>query len=568
MTITGDITGDYQLTTVNSGTVTTIAGNATHTGGTLISAWTVVTGSLAGDVRFGDTNQAQLTFNQAGTHTFAGTITPVEGNTTWGSLAKSGSGTLTLTGDNLIPGGVTLNGGRLNIGHANAIAAPVDTIGLIGIAANQRTTSFDNTTGNSLTVNRGLSFGSYSGLTYVGSDDLTLSGGLHINNTDPSGGITVSANTLTIAGNITQQNVTNLIKRGVGTLELHNTNAYTSGTIIYGGTMRLASGANIGSGLLRFEGNGASSILELADDFARPLGGSAGEMRIGTLHNYRHGGFSARGGNIQVAFGTLGSPEALTWNGSGEGNAFNVATLHLNSVHADSTLEFLNPIDLNAANRTVSVGASTAIMSGSLSGTGGLSKIGDGALVLSGTNTYTGTTTVQAGLLQINGDHTAATGTTTVASGAAIGGTATLGGALIINGAIAPGNSIGTLTVANEVTWNGNAADPWFFELGPDNTSDLLDITGGDFIKGTGDTFLFDFLGAAEKGTFTLISWSGETGFSTGDFSWQNMASDFSGEFTIEDSSLIFTAVPEPAHFAALFGLFGLALVWTRRRRN
>jgi hypothetical protein len=47
--------------------------------------------------------------------------------------------------------------------------------------------------------------------------------------------------------------------------------------------------------------------------------------------------------------------------------------------------------------------------------------------------------------------------------GATLGGSGTIGAPTIISGVLAHGNSIGTLTAANDVTWNGG--ENWVFEL-------------------------------------------------------------------------------------------------------
>src|SRR4029079_544828 len=72
-----------------------------------------------------------------------------------------------------------------------------------------------------------------------------------------------------------------------------------------------------------------------------------------------------------------------------------------------------------------------------------VAKDGTGKWILTGNNSYSGTTNVNAGPLLINGTQTG-TGLTTVASGATLGGTGTLGGALTNNGTVSPGASVGT----------------------------------------------------------------------------------------------------------------------------
>ncbi len=85
-----------------------------------------------------------------------------------------------------------------------------------------------------------------------------------------------------------------------------------------------------------------------------------------------------------------------------------------------------------------------------MSGPGPLVKTGTGTLTLSGTNTYTGNTTVSFGTLRVNGTHTGA-GSYTVAGGANLAGTGqvtlTTGNNVTISGNVAPGASVGKLTL-------------------------------------------------------------------------------------------------------------------------
>ena len=64
-----------------------------------------------------------------------------------------------------------------------------------------------------------------------------------------------------------------------------------------------------------------------------------------------------------------------------------------------------------------------------------------GATTVIGTNTYTGLTTVNGGLLSVNGSIAS---DVTVNAGGTLGGNGTVGNTTINGGALAPGNSIGT----------------------------------------------------------------------------------------------------------------------------
>ncbi len=83
---------------------------------------------------------------------------------------------------------------------------------------------------------------------------------------------------------------------------------------------------------------------------------------------------------------------------------------------------------------------------GAMSGTGVLRKAGTGLLSVTGANTFSGGTIIEEGTLAINGSIG---GPLIVEAGATLGGRGTAGDVQVLTGGtIAPGNSIGTLTLA------------------------------------------------------------------------------------------------------------------------
>lgn len=110
---------------------------------------------------------------------------------------------------------------------------------------------------------------------------------------------------------------------------------------------------------------------------------------------------------------------------------------------------------------------------------GSLIKSGAGHLVLSGDNTYRGPTTINGGLLTVNGSLTSAV---TVNDSGTLGGSGRIG-ALTANsgGRVAPGNSIGTLVVAGDVTFAPGSI--YAVELSP-TRSDRIVAGGAASISG------------------------------------------------------------------------------------
>ena len=325
-------------------------------------------------------------------------------------LANGGntfSGGLTLAGTNqmrLYVGAVTSTGSAGAITSSNFGTGPV----VVGTGTGDRVQLF--ITGTNVTILNNLVINTALGTDYAGAFRVTNTGNVlagTINaNMAPLSFSSNATSAMNVTGLITGSNGVTMSTQAAGlTVTLSATNNYAGATLIGSGVLRAVDGVGLPSTSLL---TGSGGVFETSGAFTRTLGAAAGNVQLtGGVS-----GFSANGGPATIALGGTASPTALTW---GSAN-FAPSTLVLNETTSNNTLTFANSIDLNGGSRTINVNANTAIISGVISngtGTGNLTKGGAGTLVLTGTNTYNGTTTLSSGTLQV-GAATAIPATTTL----------------------------------------------------------------------------------------------------------------------------------------------------------
>ncbi|MGB8168748.1 MAG: autotransporter-associated beta strand repeat-containing protein [Chthoniobacteraceae bacterium] len=215
------------------------------------------------------------------------------------------------------------------------------------------------------------------------------------------------------------------------------------------------------------------------------------------------------------------------------------------------------------------------IVPNNISGVGSLTKAGGGTMRLSGANTYTGTTTVSAGILEVTGSIASGTASPlVVASGAMLSGTGTITGPTagtltLLGGAqLSPGllGAIGTLS-ATSLNWTSdNVTAAMIFNLSNvDTTSDLVSLTGSFVRAANAGSYIFDFENSGVLGnTYTLFDYGSTTSTNTATLAAIDLPSFFTAKFTMTSTRLSVTIVPEPS--TALFGLLALGASCRRRR--
>ena len=500
-------------------------------------------------------------FGCAGTGTFTQSGGTNNANViSFGTNAGSG-GTYNLNGGLLIVSSMSrgsgsaafnFNGGTLRPSSSSSISLPM-TLGTSGSGA-----TFD-TAGYSVTL-----FSSLSGpgsLTKVDSGTLLLGG----DNTY-TGGTTVNAGTLQAAG--------------AGSLPGYTTPGRI--TVASGAVLAVSAGgggwtaASIGM-LLSSNGSGFAAGSSLGIDttggslaYAGSISGNMGLVKLGS-NVLALSAASTYYGNTLIGGGSLalGSPLALQnstldTSGSGTLSFQSLTTATLGGLSGPGTLGLANTSSSAVA---LSVGNNNAntTYSGMLKGTGSLTKVGSGGLLLSGSNTYTGATTITLGKLTVDGWLT---NSAVSVNGGTLGGTGYLNSVTVnAGGNLAPGDPQGVLNLSGNLVLAAGAGMD--YDLDGVSTDDEVYMPSGSltFSGQQFSNFGFTWTDGFGPGTYTLVNAQSITGLGS------NLSGSIDGlpaTLSVQNKYLMLTVVPEPSTFALLgvgvMGLIGWA--WRRRIRN
>jgi len=285
-----------------------------------------------------------------------------------------------------------------------------------------------------------------------------------------------------------------LIKIGAGTLALNHDNQHAGGTLVHGGTLRIARDAHLGAAgtAVTLDGGTLATTASLALDRALRVGArngvllpdadttldwrgvvaGAGKLTKagpGTLvlsaDNRHAGGTAVTGGTLQVSRdANLGAAAgALTLDGG---------TLLTTASFASARAATLD----TAGGVFVTRDGTRLDWDGAIGGAGGLVKTGGGELRLGQANTYRGSTRIAAGRLAVNGSIASPV---TVEQAGVLGGTGRIVGNVANRGVVAPGNSIGALTVAGDYAGAGGSLEVEAVLGGDAAPADRLVLDGG-----------------------------------------------------------------------------------------
>lgn len=311
---------------------------------------------------------------------------------------------------------------------------------------------------------------SYTGNTTVSVGTLQLGHanalGTTANGTTVSGsatldlnGQTVGAEAITISGTGFGGNGT-LVNSNTGTSASLSGNVTLSGASRVGGDGNMAlsgtiSGANdlnkIGTGTLALSGN---------NTFSGTLSIRAGAVSIATINNASSNGTLGNNANSMV-MGDSGATGTLQYTGA----------------TASSTKRF-TMASSGTGVFDVSTAATNLTLSGTIDGSGGLTKVGSGTLTLSAANTYTGLTTISAGALVYGASNVIASGGVTV------------DGANAVLALGANSDTVGTVTVdgGGSITGGGTLTSTGSFELKSGSVAAILAGSGIGLNKTTSGT--------------------------------------------------------------------------------
>ncbi|VVD71480.1 Adhesin BmaC autotransporter [Pandoraea aquatica] len=444
-----------------SGAVTNVAGGSVKggAGGTGGGAGNATSAGGNGGV-----GGAGVIVTDGGTMTNAGTITGGDGNRGGGGGASSVGGTGGAGGAGVL---VTNNGGRIvNTGTINGgTGGGISTggtggpagVGGVGVQGQNITVV------NSGTINGGLSGAG------VQTDAVRFTGG------------------------------TNSLEIDAGSVISGTVNANTgTNTFILGGTQNAAFDASLIGPTAQYQG---FTAFNKTGTSVWTLNNSTTALTPWTLDA-----------------GTLVVSQDASLGASNGTLTFNGGTLQLG---ASFDLAANRPVVLDTGGGTVDTQAFNSTLAQGITGTGALTKLGSGMLLLNGNNSYTGATNVNAGVMAV-GDATHPTaalaggGTVTVANGATLGGYGSVTGNVQNNGTLAVANAVPAFASgsAGNFTVQGTVTNAGLLQLAGSAVGNTFTVAG-NYVGQNARATLNTQLGADNSPTDKIVVNGGSASGST-----------------------------------------------------
>lgn len=371
------------------------------------------------------------------------------------------------------------------------------------------------------------------------------------------------------------------------------------------GAISGASGYRVvktGTGNLTLSGQfGTQSSAPMELDLAAGTTTLAGGQKNVTGTNNWDASVTLAGATVHVHGGSI--------TGTGTITSTNASSKFISRLNA-GTATITNPI---VTNDTLTIespsGGNRLTFTGPISGTGGLSMIGNGPKSLDGTNTYGGPTSITAGSVRVNGSI-ANDSTVTVSALAQLGGNGTISSTTTLQAnstlALVDGIGASALTFGRGLTVDAASTTQWYLLSNTDAAGaagttlgySQTRVTGGDLTVASGAVIALNFqylVGGTQVSTVAWSDpfWSSSHSWKIADFSGSGTAtvSNYTisgttfadsagtlldtgtqGSFSVnndgQDVYLIFTAVPEPTTSVAVVSTAVLAIVMLRRRRT
>ena len=584
------VTGDSL--TVASDSTLTLSGSGTLSTGTLATTGTVTVESgatLALTDEFGTTSTAASVSleNISGAGTVEVALAANYSNTL--AVSTSFTGTTVVTSGYFSLTSSTTYGSTLELADGVNVQT-TDTSGATfsGALVIDGTTQLHTNSGKSLTLDSSSSLTGDGTLNKQGAATLTVNGTVDI------AAISVSAGTITFASNNAEIDALSFTSGGtvnfslasgstettykVDAISTTSSNNYTRYITIDDGVTVTATSLTNNWGLGSLTVNGTLDVETLtfstggnASTTTNVITGS-GTISATTFYVGNVGTYNVNGG-IRLELGSGGLAQNTASSATSQTVNLGKATLASTNDSWSSSLA-ITLADSDAGTTFEAAEDTTITLSGVLSGDGALNKTGVGTLSLSGTNTYTGDTTITEGTLLASA--AAALGESAVTID---GGTLTIGSGITLEvSAITVVLSESLYTVVSDTTSSDSGvATSGLVSISDDTTTYAITAEDNTASLASGTTITLsvaDDLVADTSVTYALtvfdstISSLVDNGTVTVSISAEN--ADTSGwEIAVAtDGTVTLSYIPESSTFGVLAGTLALALAAARRRRR